>query len=87
MIIADYMSKFGTGNASSFTQTVQPWVRSLLDGAFGTHTVDRFASRNNVQVSPPRTILFSLDLKQILSRMAGRIFLSLGLGSKETSRK
>jgi hypothetical protein len=53
-IIADYMSKFGTltGNDSSFT--VQPGVRSLLDGAFGTHTVDRFVSRNNVQVSPPR---------------------------------
>jgi hypothetical protein len=51
-IIADYMSKFGIGNAFSFT--VQPWVRSLLDAAFGTHTVDHFAFRNNVQVSPPR---------------------------------
>jgi hypothetical protein len=51
-IIADYMSKFGTGNAFSFT--VQPWVRSLLDCTFGTHTVDCFASWNNVQVSPPQ---------------------------------
>jgi hypothetical protein len=50
--IADYMSKFGTGDKFSFT--VQPWVRDLLDSSFGTHTIDRFASRNNVQVFPPR---------------------------------
>lgn len=34
--------------------TVQPWVRTCLDSKFGPHTIDRFASRNNVQVSPPR---------------------------------
>ena len=50
--IADYMSKLGTGDA--FSYTVQPWVRSYLDSAFGKHTIDRFASRNNVQVTPPR---------------------------------
>ena len=50
--IADYMSKLGTGD--SFSYTVQPWVRALLDASFGTHTIDRFASYNNVQVSPPR---------------------------------
>ena len=51
-IIADYMSKLGTGDV--FSYTVQPWVRILLDSSFGKHSIDRFASRNNVQVSPPR---------------------------------
>jgi hypothetical protein len=51
-VIADYMSKLGTGDVFSFT--VQPWVREMLDSSFGTHTIDRFASYNNVQVSPPR---------------------------------
>ena len=51
-IIADYMSKLGTGDV--FSYTVQPWVRTLLDSSFGKHSIDRFASRNNVQVSPPR---------------------------------
>ena len=50
--IADYMSKLGTGDA--FSYTVQPWVRAYLDSTFGQHTIDRFASRNNIQVSPPR---------------------------------
>lgn len=51
-IIADYMSKLGSGDAYSFT--VQPWVRTLLDDTFGAHSIDRFASHNNVQVVPPR---------------------------------
>ena len=45
-VIADYMSKLGTGDA--FSYTVQPWVRALLDCSFGTHTIDRFASYNNI---------------------------------------
>ena len=48
--IADYMSKLGTGDAFS----VQPWVRTNLDATFGPHTIDRFPSRNNVQVTSRR---------------------------------
>ena len=50
--IADYMSKTGLGDEHSFM--VQPWVQQLLQAQFGPHTIDRFASRNNVQVVPPR---------------------------------
>ena len=51
-IIADYMSKLGPGDVYSFT--VQPWVRTRLDSTFGAHSIDRFASHNNIQVDPPR---------------------------------
>jgi hypothetical protein len=52
--ITDYISKLGTGNAFSFT--AQPWVHTCLGSRFkfGKHTIDWFASRNNVQVLPPR---------------------------------
>jgi hypothetical protein len=53
-VVADYMSKLGTGDVFSYTIMIQPWVRTLLDDSFGSHTTDRFASFNNVQVSPPR---------------------------------
>jgi hypothetical protein len=46
------MSKTGLGDEHSFM--VQPWVQQLLQAQFGPHTIDRFASRNNVQVVPPR---------------------------------
>ena len=50
--IADYMLKVGAGDLFSFT--VQSWVVELLQGMFGKHSIDLFASRNNVQVCPPR---------------------------------
>ena len=54
--IADYMSTLGTGDA--FSYTVQPWVRSYLDSAFGKHTIDRFAQcpghTSSLQFTLPR---------------------------------
>jgi hypothetical protein len=46
-IIADYMSKLGSGDACLFS--ILPWIRAMLERTFGTHTTDRFASHNNVQ--------------------------------------
>jgi hypothetical protein len=66
--IADYMSKLGTGDIF--------WVRTCLDSKFGQHTIDRFASRNNVQVSPP-PVQFSLF--RDYCRMVGCVFLPLDL--------
>ena len=44
-VIADYMSKIGTGDI--FSYTIQPLVPTLLDNSCGTHTNDSFASYNN----------------------------------------
>ncbi len=72
--IADYMSKPGTGDI--FSSTVQPWVRTCLDSKFGQHTIDRFASRNNIQVLPP-PVQFSLF--RDYCRMVGCVLLPLDL--------
>ena len=42
------MSKLGSGDAYLFT--VLLWVKLLLERHFGIHTVDRFASYDNIQV-------------------------------------
>ena len=64
-IIADYMSKLGSGDAYSFT--VLPWVKELLERNFGPYTIDRFASYNNVQVVSHRynSLYFEPDAEWI----------------------
>ena len=49
---ADYMSKILVSDP--FAYTVLPHTFARLENLFGHHTIDRFASRHNVLVRPPR---------------------------------
>ena len=50
--VADYMSKVCHGDHYSYM--VRPHLRDYIQRQFGTPTVDRFASRNNIQVPSGR---------------------------------
>ena len=50
--IADYLNKVRTGD--QYSHMLRPEVFAHLQITIGLHTIDRFASRNNVQVYPPR---------------------------------
>jgi hypothetical protein len=49
---ADYMSKIMANDP--FAYTIQEHTFAHLEQIFGHHTIDRFASKYNVRVSPPR---------------------------------
>jgi hypothetical protein len=49
---ADAMAKICTGD--HFSYTLRPNFRDYVENSFGIHTIDRFASRNNVQVCSGR---------------------------------
>ena len=63
--IADYMLKVGADCSAEdlFLFKVQLWVVELLKGMLGKHLIDQFASRNNVQVRPPRYISMFFEPK------------------------
>ena len=50
--IADYLNKVSTGDHYSYMLRTE--VFAHLQTTFGPHAIDRFASRNNVQVYPPK---------------------------------
>ena len=50
--VADYMAKLRAGDCYSYLLLPECYTR--LEHAFGVHSVDRFASRNNVQVRSRR---------------------------------
>lgn len=50
--VADYMAKLGAGDCYSYM--LRPQCYALIERTFGQHSIDRFASRNNVQVGSRR---------------------------------
>ncbi len=66
------------------SQLVQQWVKALLDHSFGTHTIDCFASCNNlnVQAPPPPP-----DTTSALNQMQNGFNVFLDLGTFSTTWK
>ena len=50
--VADYMAKLGAGDCYSYM--LRPEYYRHIELSFGVHSIDRFASRNNVQVHSRR---------------------------------
>ncbi len=68
---ADAMTKICTGD--HFSYFLLPAIPDYIQASFGEHTIDRFASRNNVQVHSGRYNPNSLNQKQCGSMLSNVI--------------